>query len=282
MLALLVVLQGAQWSVSPPTATVGDTVVIERVLELSAAGVRARVSAIESSSSIEPLGEPTVSYEVDGVRIRYTIAVFAPGTLQVELSEIALMHVDGEFETVGGGTAIVVVESVLPIVSDSSPEARPSLAPIGRVTSNLNLAGILPVVVLLAATIWGVLRRRRRPRPTWDSGGSDVVAPPVARWIQAGEPRAVAALAMAHIREKLQVLAPETNLAMSNGEVLVVLNEKYPDWPIGDLSNALLSLERANFAPAVAADVMAVVESAEEALRAIEEIQTLELTPVDV
>jgi len=149
------------------------------------------------------------------------------------------------------------------------------------VTTNLNLTILLPVAVLVVATIWGALRRRRGPRPTWDSGGPDMVEPPVERWIQAGEPRAVAALAMARIRERLQELAPETNLAMSNGEVLTVLNEKHPTWPTGDLSDALLSLERASFAPAVASDVMAIVESAENTLRSVEEARTIEQTPVE-
>ena len=58
--------------------------------------------------------------------------------------------------------------------------------------------------------------------------------------------------------------------------------KSHPDWPIGDLSDALLSLERANFAPAVASDVMAIVESAEKSLRLVEEARTIEQAPVEV
>ena len=136
---------------------------MERMLEFSTTGARVRVSAVESSNDIEPLGEPDVSYEADGIRVRHIIAVFAPGTLQVELSDIELIYADGTFETADGGTALVVVESVLPFVADSSPEARPSLAPIGRVTRNLNLATVLPLVVLLGCHGLGCVKTAETP-----------------------------------------------------------------------------------------------------------------------
>lgn len=278
MLLLLLLIQTDDWSVSPAVATVGDTVVIERLIPLEGVEARARVAPLDASSSIQPLGPPEITYESGGIRIRHIVAGFSPGSVQVEMPDIELIHRDGQVDIVARGAATIFIGSILPAGQDSTPDPRPSQAPIGRDRTSLRFLVLLPLLMVSLSVGWGVWRRMRRPRPGWDPSGADAVEPPVDRWIQVGEHRAVAALAMDRLRQRLHRVVPETTSAMSVSELITELRERHPDWPVTSLRDALSSLERASFAPAVTSDVLGIVHTAEEALRELEHAAELEMS----
>ena len=51
--------QGGGWSASPPTPTVGDTIVLERTLTVPG-GWQVRPGKLDATEAIEPLADPVV------------------------------------------------------------------------------------------------------------------------------------------------------------------------------------------------------------------------------
>lgn len=255
---LLLLLQAGALVITPPAPSVGDTVVVERSLDLSR-DVRARPQPLGTSLLVEPLSDPVVLRTDRGVVIRYVLAVFEPGRHGVAIPAVELLYRDGRVEVVGADTAWITLASVLPR-GDSLPPARPSLGPLARYS-----ASATPLLALLAVTLagtggWLALRRRTRPRPGEPESLAPAVPPPLMRWVAAGELRAVAALATNRLRARIAALVPEADRALATEECIAVLEERRPDWPLRDLSQVLRALERARFAPAVPGDVLALVE----------------------
>ena len=258
-----------QWTVTPAHPTVGDTVVFERFIAVDDAAARARVSRLESGSTFEPLRAPSVEYHPGGVNIRHVTAFFE--TDSVTLPDIELIFPDGDVQIVEGGRVTVVIQSILPAETDSLPDPRGSRAPVARRTMHLAPALNAVFIVFVAMMLWGVLRRRARERPDWMGAVPDVADPPAARWIAAGEPRAVASLVMGRLRDELVARLPEAKETLSVEECLAVVKRERPDWPVSELADVLHAIERASFAPAVPHDVLALLDQVEAVARKLVE-----------
>src|SRR5256714_7328335 len=193
---LLLLLQApapADWRASPARPTVGDTLRLERVLE-TAPGWRVRAGKLEpaSAAQAEPLGDPVVAQAANGWRVRYTVVAWVPGSLTLDMPPLWNLGPDGTADSLPGGTAKFFVASVIPD-SVRSPAPQPSIGPLRleRATAIPVLAAVLGVL----ASLWGLIAWRRRaprsvaatPPPRPDPEVAD------ARWLAAGEPKAVAA-----------------------------------------------------------------------------------------
>src|SRR5204862_501292 len=78
---------------------------------------------------------------------------------------------------------------------------------------------------------------------------SDVEVPD-ARWLAAGEPKAVAARVAQRLRFALAHAIPEAHAALSTEECLAAVERARPDAPLRDLRELLLALDQVAFATA--------------------------------
>jgi hypothetical protein len=253
--------------ISPPAPTVGDTITIVRSIDVPA-DARARAQPLGSSLLVEPLADPIIAPAGARTTVRYTVALFEPGRHPVGIPPVELLYRDGRVEVLPGDTAWVTVRALLP-AGDSLPQPKGSLGPIPTFPTRTTPLYALLGIVLLTVGGWTAARRRVRGIPAADTATGTPPSPPVARWIAAGEGRAVAAIAADRLRNRIAQLAPEADRALSTEECIARLEEKRSDWPLRDLSEVLRELERARFAPAAPSDATALVERVQLLLDAL-------------
>ena len=252
--------QTGPWAVSPPRPTVGDTVWLAR--EVTApAGWRVRAGKFEEADEVGSLGDPAVLRAPDGWVIRYPVVVWITGTHTITLPPVWRLAPDGRTDSLPGGTARLDVRSVIPD-SVKQPLPRSAIAPLRperREPAVLLLAIAASAVLLAGAIVW-----RRR--------GSRVVPPtphvplerevPDARWLAAGEPKAVAARAVGRLRVAIARAHPRASPALSTAECLAILEHELPDIPRRQVADVLTQLERVAFASDYGADVAVLAERA--------------------
>src|SRR5256714_3994927 len=232
---LLLLLQApapADWRATPARPTVGDTIRLERVLE-TAPGWRVRAGKLEpaSAAQAEPLGDPVVAQAANGWRVRYTVVAWVPGSLTLDMPPLWKLGPDGTADSLPGGTARFFVASVIPD-SVRSPAPQPSIVPL-----RLERASAIPVlaaVLVVLASLWALIAWRRRapravaatPPPPLDPDVAD------ARWLAAGEPKAVAARAAHRLRHALAPALPHAPEALSTAECLAAAEPPRPNAPL--------------------------------------------------
>ena len=256
MIALLLLLAQADgWMVAPDRPTVGDTIRIERTIT-APPGWRIRAGKLPSGSLTEPLTDATVLATATPGQwiVRYAVVAWAPGPMSVDMPPLWRLSPDGSADSVAGGTAVFRVASVIPD-SVKSPGPQPSLGPL-----RLERQSLLPIAVALlvagGALALLILWRRRAPRKVVAAAGPDA-APEVAdaRWLAAGEPRAVAARAAYRLRNSVARAIPEAHEALSTSELLAVVERVKPHAPLRDLRELLIALDQIEFATAHGVDV---------------------------
>lgn len=270
ILVLLAVLQGGVWSAVPVDATVGDTVFIERSIP-APPGATARTRTLERSELIEPLGPAVVTAGGAVVLVRHRVALFAPGRHRLPMPAIELVAPDGHVEWVAGDTAIVDIVSLLPDTGEAPP--RWSRAPLARPVRRIEPLVFLVGGVLLSLGAWAVARRRTRPRPAAPPEARTATELPVARWLSAGEGRAVASLAAERLRVRIEAAVPAAAGALGDGARAELVAAERPEWPIRELEDVLLALERARFAPLVRDDAIVLADRVEVLLQEIDRLE---------
>lgn len=255
----LVLLQGAAWTVTPPGATVGDTVRVERLIRVPT-GWRVRSGRLEATPTIEPLGTPAVERRADGWSVRYSVAVWTPGSHDVSMPPVWLLGPAGQADSLSGGIASVRIQSVLPESGAVVPRA--ALDPMRRGRRvGWPVAVAIAVAVGLFVAGWRARRRPPRdvaplPRPRLDPPTPD------ARWMAAGEPRAVAARARADLRAALARLVPDAHRALTTAECLDAAARGRSGIVTDELRDTLEALDQAEFAAATTEDVGALAARA--------------------
>jgi hypothetical protein len=198
MIALLAlaVLQGAV-TVSPERPTVGDTVWIAWTVA-TPPGWRVRPGVLTSDAAFAPLGDPIAIRTADGWVVRYPVALWTAGAVTIPLPALGRSGPDGSVDSVPGPVAAVTVASVLP--DTGRPLPRPALTPL-RQSQPVTWPVVVAVALAAGALAGGVAWRRRKPADL-DPPAEAEAATPVAdaRWLAAGEPKAVAARAAARLR----------------------------------------------------------------------------------
>lgn len=260
MLALILTLQGGGWATLPARPAVGDTVRIERVVP-APRGAVGRARALDAGDLLEPLRPPEIVPADGGLRVRYTVALFAPGRHALAMPALEVVHPDGGVELVLGDTVVVEVRSVLPD-SAEAPAPRASRAPLARLSPSPGplLATLGGASALLAA--WAAYRRRRSggAAPAPAAAPLRPPPPPLMRWLALGERRAVATLAMDRLRRRVEEAIPASGRGLALADCLARAAAERPAWPIGDLEELLGALERARFAPLAADDLTELVD----------------------
>ncbi|HZE95175.1 MAG TPA: hypothetical protein VEZ49_10725 [Gemmatimonadales bacterium] len=253
MIALLLLLQ-AGWTAAPSQPTVGDTIRLERSVQ-APPGWRLRAGKLASGTMAEPLGDPAVVATSFGDWVvRYAVVAWAPGDLRLDMPQIWRLGPDGTADSLSGGTATFHVASVIPD-SLRAPAPQPSLGPL-----RLDRASTVPIIAALLLSAGALLIliswRRRGPRAAGEAAALAIDADvPDARWLAAGEPKAVAARAAQGLRHALAHTIPEAHEALSTAECLAVVERARPDAPLRDLRELLHALDQVAFATAHGVDV---------------------------
>jgi hypothetical protein len=241
--------------------TVGDTVWIERRFALPG-GWRLRPGRLASDDEVEALADPVVLRDGAEWVVRYPLAAWSPGPHSVTLPPIWRLGPDAQADSVSGGTASFVLASVIPD-SLKRPEPRPALAPLRAEARDVRLPAL--ALLLAAAALVGSIRWRRRPPravPAPDAPAPGAAIPD-RRWLEAGEPKAVAARAAGRLRTAIARLVPDAHLGLPTSECLALVQGRRPQAPVAELRTVLGALDEVAFAVAPGVDVVALARLAE-------------------
>ena len=96
------------------------------------------------------------------------------------------------------------------------------------------------------------------------------------RWLSAGEGRAVASLAAERLRARIETAVPAAAGALGDGARAELVAAERPEWPIQELEDVLLALERARFAPLVPDDAIVLADRVEVLLHEIDRLEGVE------
>jgi len=244
---------GDAWVATPSQPTVGDTIWLERTIA-APAGWRVRVGKLDTGADAEQLGDAVTIAGANGWTVRMSVVAWSPGPVSLQMPAIWRLAPDGTADSLDGGTATLQVASVIPD-SVRNPAPQPALGPL-----RLDRATAIPVIaaVLLASgmLLLLILWRRRAPRSV-ALGDALTVDSPVsdARWLSAGEPKAVAARASQGLRRAVAQAIPAAHEALSTAECLAVIERTHPDAPVRDLRELLVALDQVSFATAHVVEV---------------------------
>ena len=95
------------------------------------------------------------------------------------------------------------------------------------------LAGLAAAALVLAPLHWW-WRRRGPAIPPAASPPPMRAEPPIERWADAGESRAVAATATARLRGAIAIRVPSAHRGLDTTAVVEQLRIDRPDWPLAD------------------------------------------------
>jgi hypothetical protein len=255
------------WVVVPSAPTVGDTVWLSRAVPADA-GWRVRPGRLDPAQEIEPLGDPEVARTSGGWLVRYPVALWTPGRHEIALPPVWRLGPAGQADSVPGGTVAVQVRRVLPD-SGTKPDPKPALGPLGREQHSAwpPATAASLAVATLAAGIWARRRGPRRvPPPPAIAVGAEVAD---AKWVAAGEPKAVAARATALLRGALGKAVPQAHPALSTAECLAAVTTHAPGAPHRELRELLIALDQIGFATAHGTDVAALAARARALARGL-------------
>jgi hypothetical protein len=257
--------QGSPAQAPPAHAapTVGDTIWVGRTVAVPA-GATLRPADWDAPEPIERLGPPRVSPHGDSADVSYPIVVWRTGPLTVDLPGPLLLSAGGRVDSLPPMTVQLVIGSVLPRVSSDSTLAPQPRADFVPRTS----ASPLPLLILLAASALVLAplhwwwRRRGRPRPRPDLAPARGNEPPVERWADAGESRAVASAATSRLRVLIAARLPAAHPGLDTEDLLRAVAVR-ADWPLAELAELLRSLDEARFGHTVVPDALGLARRAD-------------------
>lgn len=250
----------ATWTVIPESPNVGDTIRLERVFTLPA-GWRLRPGRLEATDVVEPLEDAQVVARGPDWAVRYTVVAWTTGVQHVAVPPVWRLGPRGEADSVPGGTATFSIASVIPD-SVTTPQPKPALTPIRtdqRAFFPLLLATLLAGGALGAAIWWRRRPARAVPAPVPPRGGAAVAD---ARWLQIGEPKAVAARAAGLLRTVLARVVPEAHGGLSTAACLAIARRHRPPAQISQLEVVLGALDAVAFGSDASVDVAALAQRA--------------------
>ena len=241
LLLCLALVQGA-------TVTVGDTVWIRREIAVPA-GRTVRPADWEPEDPVQLLGPPRVIVRGGSAEIAYPVVVWVTGEHTVRPPGPLLLGTDGTVDSLPSVPVTLRVRSVLPRVPPDStlkPQPRAEFVARGAVTP-IPLLILLALSLLLLAPLHWWWRRRGEPRPLGPAEAGGPTHPPLERWADAGESRAVAAAATRRLRSLLAARVPAAHPGLDTEAAMAELRAARPDWPLEELGDLLRSLDEARF-----------------------------------
>jgi hypothetical protein len=245
----------------PPT--VGDTIWVSQTVAVRS-GYTVRASDWEPVDPIELLGRARVVSAGDSARITYPVVIWKPGQHVVELPGPLLLGPGGTVDSLPGKRVTVDVRSVLPAVPrDSVLLPQPPANLVDRVESSplpLLVLWAGAIVLLLPVHLWW--RKRGKPAPpTPITVPRAAHEPPLARWADAGESRAVASVAAARLRTAVAERAPLSSSGLDTDRLMIELARIRPDWPLAEVERHLRALDDLRFGLTTSEDAMELSQS---------------------
>jgi len=242
--------------------TVGDTIWLERSLE-TPPGAEVRAAPWTPEEPIGLLGHPVIRREGSRTVVAYPAVAWSAGTHQVQVPGPIVIRRDGTTDSLPPETRTLVIASVLP---DSLPLERLPVQPeagivMQRVTSPYPvLVALLLAGLLFTPLAWWWLR----PGPAMPAFNppSDPVVLPLAEWNEAGEPRAVAAVAARSLRAVILGQLPGIPQGLVASRLVRVVAEQRPAWPAEEIGTVLRALEGVQYAAVPAGEVLELAERA--------------------
>ncbi len=257
--------QGGGWEAFPASPTVGDTIWLVRAFTVPA-GWQVRAGKLDPTEDVEPLTEPSVRRVAGAWVVRYALAAWKPGAHRLALPPIWRLGPEGGADSTAGGVATFSVASVIP-GSLKNPTPQGPLAPLRSVHRSA-APPLVAVGIATALLVAGVAMRRRPPRTLAPRPQVPLEREiPDARWVAAGEPKAVVARAMWRLRTALAKTVPDAHPALDTAECLAVVERARPHAPIRELRDLLEQLDRVAFASAHGTDVAALAAMARRLAR---------------
>ena len=241
--------------------TVGDTVWVRRAVALPPR-FTARAADWELEGDVELLGRPQLLIRGDSAIVRYPVVAWTPGTHTVTVPGPTLLAPDGAIDSAAPVPVTFTVRSVLPDRPASTLRPLPPAGLVCRRPVSLLPLGVLLLVaaaLLLPVGWWW----RRTGRATTLPDAPAVPPIPVERWADAGEARAVLALAASNVRGAIAAGEPDAHEGLDVETCLAVLRERRPAWPLADLTQLLRELDAARFAPGSPADALRLYREAD-------------------
>jgi hypothetical protein len=241
LLLSLALLQDAQ-------ITVGDTVWIRRDVDVPR-GRTIRPADWQPEDPVELLGPPRVILRGGSAEIAYPVVVWVTGEHVLRPPGPLLLGSDGSVDSLPPLPVTLRVRSVLPKVPpDSALEPQPRAEFVARgATTPLPLVILLLLALLLLVALHRWWRRRGKPGAASPVEPGGPAEPPLERWADAGESRAVAAAATRRLRSILAARVPAAHAGLDTGTALLALRLARPDWPLEELGDLLHSLDEARF-----------------------------------
>jgi hypothetical protein len=245
--------------------TVGDTVWVSRTIDLPA-GRTVRPADWHPDDPVELLGAPRVVTRGGTADIAYPVVVWETGARTLEVPGPLLLAPDGGVDSLPPARVTLQIASVLPAGADSStlrPQPRADFVPLTDRSPLVPLMLVGLAILLLLPLHWW-WRRRGRPRPRPLAALVEPARAPLDRWADAGEARAVAAVAAVRLRGAIARGAEGASPALDTATLLAHLRAARPDWPLGELGDLLQALDRARFGTSPADDPVGLARRASE------------------
>ncbi|MEA2712274.1 MAG: hypothetical protein QOK27_235 [Gemmatimonadales bacterium] len=241
--------------------TVGDTVWLSRTIAVPP-GYVVRAADWDPVDPIELLGRPLVVVAGDSAQITYPVVVWQPGAQLIELPGPLLLGPGGTVDSLRGQQVKLEVRSVLPPatpVSALSPQPRAALVAIRAVSlAPLAILWAMSLALLLPLHLWWRRKGKPAPAPAPDAPAAE---PPLARWADAGEYRAVANISAVRLRSAVAQRVAAAHPGLDTERLLSDLAAVRPDWPLAELGDILRGLDEARFGVAPASDALALSRS---------------------
>ncbi len=237
----------AAFAVQGSAPTVGDTIWLSRTVAVPSGHV-VRAADWEPVDPVELLGRPKLLITGDSAQISYPVVIWRPGVQTIELPGPLLLGPGGTVDSLAGQMVRLTVRSVLPVVPRDSvlrPQPRASLV-TRRAVSLLPLAllWLLALALLIPLHLWW---RRRGPLMPVIRLPTELPDPPLDRWADAGEYRAVANVAAVRLRSTVARQVSGAHAGLDTERLVAELEAVRPHWPLAELAAVLRKLDDARF-----------------------------------
>lgn len=238
-----------------PSPTVGDTVWLSRTVGLPPGHV-VRAAEWNPADPVELLGRPRVVVTGDSAQIAYPVVIWQPGPQVIELPGPLLLGPGGTVDSLSGERVRLEVKSVLPAIARDSLKPQPRAELVNRQEVTLVPLAILCAVALgflIPLHLWW----RRRGKPVRTAALTpDLPEPPLARWADAGEYRAVASVAASQLRSAVAERVASAHPGLNTERLMAELAAARPHWPLEELGETLVALDNARFGLTTSSDAL--------------------------
>src|SRR5262249_6062632 len=248
----------------PRPLPAGTTLWVARTVPVPP-GTPLRPADWDPPDPIQRLGAPRLTPHGDSTDVAYPIVIWRAGPITVDVPGPLLLTEGGRIDSVPPRPQELTIASVLPPATPPeslAPQPRADFVPRSSVTPLPLLILVLVAVLLLAPLHWW-WRRRGTPRPRPALTLLSEVPPPLDRWSDAGESRAVAAVATGRLRSAIAARMAAAHTGLDTAHLLQVIARR-TDWPLAELAELLRSLDQARFGPAAFPDAVALAHRADE------------------